>query len=368
MPPPLAASPPVVVIDHDPPRRQLVATTLRAFYPVIEYADAARAVPDLVARPPRLVVIDHAVPPSGGAVFIRLMRQQDNLDGVPMVLLAEPEQEHLPDAIRQCHATAFLHRPFRRSALVQLVSSLLNAEVERRWDDLLPSQQAALRRSFDLFTLIAGAVVDQVPACPPRLEETFAPLVDIVARNQVKAVLEGVRGHDNVTYGHSLRVATLMTLFAYHLGLRRSDLLLVAGCGLLHDVGKLAIPCALLNKRGLLEADEIETLRGHVGATVGYLRAMEGVHEGIIAIAEDHHEKLDGTGYPRGLAGSQINELTRMATLVDIFSALTEERPYRPAFTPEQALTLMSEQMAGQLDRRLLALFGTTLLDTGLGR
>ena len=85
--------------------------------------------------------------------------------------------------------------------------------------------------------------------------------------------------------------------------------------------------------------------------------------KGIITIAAQHHEKLDGSGYPHGLAGKDLNRLARIASIVDVFSALTDRRVYKPPMEAETALNLMVEQMASELDIKLLSLFRQMLLD-----
>jgi HD-GYP domain-containing protein (c-di-GMP phosphodiesterase class II) len=96
---------------------------------------------------------------------------------------------------------------------------------------------------------------------------------------------------------------------------------------------------------------------------VAYLHSCHDLPKGIITIAEQHHEKLDGSGYPHGLAGNDLNRLARIASIVDVFSALTDRRVYKPPMEAETALNLMVERMASELDIKLLSLFRQMLLD-----
>ena len=139
----------------------------------------------------------------------------------------------------------------------------------------------------------------------------------------------------------------------------------MAGCGLLHDVGKMSIPHEILNKSGKLSPDEWKIMQSHVDHTVRCLRDSGGVHRVILAVAEQHHEKLDGTGYPKGLAGPALNEIARMSAIADIFGALTDRRIYKPALLAERALAIMSEEMKGQVDQHLLSTLGSVLLEIG---
>jgi HD-GYP domain-containing protein (c-di-GMP phosphodiesterase class II) len=105
-------------------------------------------------------------------------------------------------------------------------------------------------------------------------------------------------------------------------------------------------------------------MQRHVPNTIHFLEANDHIPKGARLIAEQHHEKLDGTGYPHGLRGKDINDLARMAAIVDVYSALTDRRVYKPAMAPPQAFEIMETQMTNHLDQGLLKLFRTIMLDT----
>ena len=99
---------------------------------------------------------------------------------------------------------------------------------------------------------------------------------------------------------------------------------------------------------------------------MNFLAESQGLPKGVVTIAEQHHEKLDGKGYPKGLKGKELNELARMASIVDIFGALTDRRVYKDPMPPEKALGIMTE-MKDELDQSLLGLFRGMLLDAASG-
>ena len=175
--------------------------------------------------------------------------------------------------------------------------------------------------------------------------------------------MDNVKGHDNYSYVHSLRVATLLSLFGHTIGLKGDDLSLLATGGLVHDIGKATIPQEVLNKPGRLNDAELEVMRSHVPRAIDYLSLCETLPKGVVTIAAQHHEKINGEGYPMGLRNGELNELARMASIVDIFSALTDRRVYKEPMAPEAALALMTDRMAGEIDLALLALFKGMLLD-----
>ena len=125
---------------------------------------------------------------------------------------------------------------------------------------------------------------------------------------------------------------------------------------MLHDVGKIVTPAQILDKPGKLTEEEWPTMRNHVVRSGELLDAGDDVTKGARIIAEQHHEKIDGTGYPLGLKGAEMNELARMSSIVDIFGALTDARSYKPAFPADKAFAIL-EDMGPKIDQNLLAIF-----------
>ncbi len=282
-----------------------------------------------------------------------------------MILVLANDRGGIVEAARKMGSCDCIIRPFRRSDLIRRISSITNKGVEQKWGELSLIQQKVLSKSLDVIHSVSDALEDGSPISDVALAEASTSLVYAVSNNDFKPVLRGLRNHDNYTYVHSVRVATLLTLLGKTIGLKQSDLTLMASCGLLHDVGKMTIAHDVLNKAGKLTPTEWLTMQGHVEASVRCLSATGGIHRVIISIAEQHHEKLDGSGYPKGLSGSAINELSRMSAIADVFSALTDVRVYKPAMKAEKALAIMSEDMARHIDQYLLASFGSLMLDIG---
>lgn len=154
------------------------------------------------------------------------------------------------------------------------------------------------------------------------------------------------------TAGHSLRVTAIAALIGERLGLSERDMYILRTGGLLHDIGKLSIPPEILDKRGALTDDERAIMETH--PVEGY-RILQAFHHprasAIRDIVRHHHEKLDGSGYPDGLAGPQISQFARIVAVADCYEAMTSNRPYRRAMTPVQALSVLEQDAeAGKLD------------------
>jgi HD-GYP domain-containing protein (c-di-GMP phosphodiesterase class II) len=147
-----------------------------------------------------------------------------------------------------------------------------------------------------------------------------------------------------------------MSLMGQAIGIKNHELLTVTTGGMLMDVGKLNVSQDLLNMPDQIDKAQMTELKKHVLPSHNLLKDTVNVSEGVKVIAEQHHEKLDGSGYPFGLKGKDLNELARMSCIADIFCALTDERPYKPAYDCETALGVL-EKMEDQLDPFLLKLF-----------
>jgi HD-GYP domain-containing protein (c-di-GMP phosphodiesterase class II) len=349
----------VAVIAGNPAHRTEVANALTSFYRVTGYGDAGQALRELGRKPPCVVVVDEMVPPFGGLAMVRRLREQDNLRRVPIICTAVAER--LGGDPRQVGVDAFLGKPFRRSALIRTISGLVNKKVEEAWDQLPPTPREGLKRTIEVFNGISDLIGNGTPLAYQSVQDACAPLVEAIGSADYKAILSGVRDHDNYSYVHSLRVATFLSLFGYTLGLKGDELSLLASGGLVHDIGKMFIPHEVLNKPGKLTAPEWELMKSHVTRSSEYLRRCNDVPRGVLTIAEQHHEKLDGAGYPRGVG--QLNELARMASIADVFGALTDRRCYKPPMAPEDALKIMTGEMKSALDQHLLGLFREMLLD-----
>jgi putative nucleotidyltransferase with HDIG domain len=154
---------------------------------------------------------------------------------------------------------------------------------------------------------------------------------------------------DPDTQGHILRVAQLSCRLGREMGLTPSRLRVLARAGLLHDVGKIQIPDAILKKPGALNDEEWEIMKRHPLLGHDILRGIGRLEEEI-KILVAHHERLDGTGYPFGRAGNQISFETRILSVADFFDALTADRPYRKALAWDVALDITKRAAGSHLD------------------
>ena len=212
-----------------------------------------------------------------------------------------------------------------------LVASFLRAAARPDFWDLLAAPD------------LESAILDYEPA------RTVRPVDDEYLDDIASAFGEVVDSKSPYTSGHSTRVAELTDLIASELGFTPARRRWLKRGALLHDIGKLGVSSQILDKPGKLNAAEWKTMQCHATLTEKVLSRIGAFGE-LAAVAGAHHERLDGTGYPRGLRGGQIALETRVLTTADIFDALTADRPYRKALSEAEALGIMAGEVGGAVD------------------
>ncbi len=161
---------------------------------------------------------------------------------------------------------------------------------------------------------------------------------------------------DKETEGHTLRVTEMTVLIARQAGISESEIVHVRRGALLHDIGKMGVPDAILLKPDKLTDDEWEIMRKHPVYAYEWLSPIEYLKPAL-AIPYSHHEKWDGTGYPQGLNGEQIPLPARLFAVVDVWDALSSDRPYRKAWPQERVVKHIREQAGTHFDPNVVGLF-----------
>jgi len=217
-----------------------------------------------------------------------------------------------------------------------------------RFDGLVAASELALQRAKQLgrdqvceFSSVPGADDDEPMMLYRHLQDgTYAT---------VRALAAAVDAKDAYTHGHSDRVAKLAAQLATFVGAEQSEVEKVLRCGTLHDVGKIGVPDAILQKSSCLDAEETRVMQSHsvLGEfIVGKVPQLSELLPGV----RHHHERYDGGGYPDGLKGEAIPRIARFLAVADTFDAMTSDRPYRKGLAPEKALEEIERNAGTQFD------------------
>jgi putative two-component system response regulator len=314
----------ILIADDDRFAQKAMESLLTAEgFDVVCAQDGHEALERIHEAPPDLCVLDFDMPRLNGLETCRRIKNNPVTRLLPVVmvtgLLPEPEKVRALEA----GCDDFLTKPFQQAELVSRIRSLLR--IKSLTDDL---------------------------------EDAEAILLTLVRTIEAK---------DRYTMGHADRVARYAVTLGRSLGCAPHELELLRKGGMLHDIGKIGIPDAILQKEGPLDPTEWSIMRRHPTIGCEICQRLKST-ERLLPIIRHHHECLDGTGYPDGLSAAQIPDLVRIVNIVDIFDALTSRRSYKEAFPTQQAFHVMWEEVdRGWWDGNLLKSWETLVRKDKIG-
>lgn len=312
----------ILIVDDEPAIRGLLEEVLRLQgYRVFTASDGRAALEEFTRRQPDLVLLDVVMPVLNGFEVCRRLKENPETRLTPIVMVTALSASG--DRVRGIEAGAddFLNKPFDRSELLARVRSLL-----------------------------------KLKAHTDELER---------AESVLFALARSVEAKDPYTEGHCERLADSSARLGERLGLPADQITALRRAGIVHDLGKVAVPDAVLLKQGPLTAEEWRVMREHPVAGERICAPLKSFHL-VLPIIRHHHEKSDGSGYPDGLRGDRIPLTARALQIVDVYDALTTERPYKRALAREEALdTMEAEVRKGWWDQDLFAEFHQMLTPCG---
>lgn len=215
----------------------------------------------------------------------------------------------------------------------------------------------AIQKVYDTFTAVEASGRLDARSLQNVSEQI---IFDVIDRKENLVQLTDIRLHDTYTFAHSVNVAILSAMLGLLCHYSKNDLLILTLGALLHDLGKIDVDADILNKSTRLRHDEFEIIKKHPLAGAKRIHAMAArlPSPDILAdIAAQHHEHIDGSGYPHGLSSNKIHPFSKLVAIADVYDALTSERPYKKAYMPHIAYNIMVNLDRGQFDPHLLSLF-----------
>ena len=292
----------------------------------LAFIDPVAALRALESTEVDIVLVDYRMPEIDGVEFIRRMRAMPQHEHIPVVMVTTADEREVCIEALQAGATDFLTKP------------LEPIEFKVRMRNLL-----ALRRA-------QRTLAERAARLDAEVAEKTRDLQDR-EREIVWRLSKATERRDTDTGDHIARMSRICGIVAEALGLPEADCRLIEIAAQMHDVGKVGIPDEILFKPGPLTPEERKVMETH--ATLGW-NILEGSKSRLLQLAADiavsHHERWDGAGYPRGLAGAEIPLAGRITALSDVFDALMSVRPYKPAWPLEKARALIAENTGKHFD------------------
>lgn len=205
--------------------------------------------------------------------------------------------------------------------------------------------------------LLLASVQKETPFDASIPKAFSSKLVESVDRNpDALLCLTKIREKDDYLLEHSLNVAVLLANFGKFLGMSEEEVQDLSYAGFLHDLGKIKIPDEILHKPGRLTDSEMDIMKGHVKHGVDYLKETD-IAQPLIQAISEHHERLDGLGYPAGTKGNDISKAGRMLAIADMYDALTADRVYKAGMSSQRAFSILMNDAPTRLDKSLVQQF-----------
>ena len=314
----------ILIVDDEPAGRETLESILEpeGYYLVLA-ENGYQAIEQAKAILPDVILLDVMMPGINGFEVCRRIRNEKELAEVPILFLtALDDRQSLLNGL-EAGADDFISKPFDR---YELRARLLGITRLNRYRKLMTERK--------------------------NLEEAHKQLL-YAYDETIEGWSRAMDLRDKETEGHSQRVTDLTIKLSQALGMPREQLMHVRRGALLHDMGKLGIPDSILLKPGKLNEEEWVFMRRHPQLAYDMLHPIEYLRPAL-DIPYCHHEKWDGTGYPRGLKGEQTPLAARIFAVVDVWDALTSNRPYRPAWEREKVLEYIREQSGKHFDSRVV--------------
>jgi putative two-component system response regulator len=329
----------ILIVDDEQGNIHVLERMLSAVgYHNITSTTDSRSTPDLYqSMHPDLILLDIKMPGFSGFDVMNALRTLEKESYLPiLVLTAQLDNETRLKAIK-AGAKDFVNKPFIMEEMLARINNLLEVR-------MLHNSVCSEKKSLETKVVESSQELHQYQ-------------VEIIHR-----LARAAEYRDNETGMHVIRISKLCERLARGLGLNDHECHLIRHASPMHDIGKIGIPDHILLKPGKLTAEEWTIMKTHsdIGALI-----LSGSESEFLQMAEiiagSHHERWDGSGYPRGLKGKEIPQVSRIVTVCDVFDALTSDRPYKKAWSVEDAVTEMENQSGKLFDPHVLRVFITLL-------
>jgi response regulator RpfG family c-di-GMP phosphodiesterase len=276
-------------------------------------------------------------------------------DGAKVVFVVDKTSRAQAERAFAIGASDVAHRPVQSSELIAKllgdVAALSDGPTSKAIREM-PGAIAAMNGLRNMFSsATAGKHIDY-----NSVQSASGELVDQMEKKGLAAWINAIRTHHSQTYQRCLMVTGLLVAFGQRLNVSRSDRMRLSVAGMLYDIGKARVPVTILEKRGALTQEETEILRRHPQFGYDALKLTPGTAPEMLEVALHHHEYLDGSGYPHGIAAGEVSDLVRLVTIADVFAAMIEWRSHRAPMSCWAAYKTLMD-MGPKLDQELVREF-----------
>ncbi len=335
----------ILVVDDDAPSLYFLHAVLHDEYDVSRATNGQEAIEYAKSIQPDLMILDMHMPDKNGIEIAEYLNEELQLD-IPIIFVSASNEKELITKAIGTGAYDYIIKPFSPKIIEEKVKKTLQRTA---YIEFKRTYKKAIHIMESLFAKgIEGFVMEDLQDCLKELitiiKESKFTIGKIVSLFQI----------DYTEASHNVNVSVLSICLGKQLNMRNSQLLDLATAAVLHDIGKLTINKEILNKSTSLTSEEEKMVQLHTKHSVELAKKMGIKKIEILQAIASHHEKLDGTGYPEHLIGSQIPLYAQILCVCDIFDALTTERTFREKYSSFDALMMMKKNMPSQINEKLV--------------
>ncbi|MDH5718578.1 MAG: response regulator [Spirochaetia bacterium] len=327
-------NPLVLIVDDVSSNIQLLGNFLRrANYNLAVASNGKEALEIVKKKTPDLILLDVMMPELDGYETIKILKSKDETKNIPVIFLTAKDDTEDIVAAFELGAVDYITKPFQAKELLSRVKTQIELKsLQNNLEDQVKNRTEELKKAH---------------------EQLVESHIEVINRLAIAAEFR-----DKETGNHLKRMSYYSMELGMAYGLKNEDTGNIFVASAMHDVGKIGIPDNILLKKANLTEEEREIMKEHtnIGAKI-----LSGSHSKLLKMASEialtHHEKFDGSGYPRGIAGSKIPVTGRIVAIADVFDALTTERPYKEPWSVDRAVSFLEEEKRKHFDPDLVNIF-----------
>lgn len=335
----------ILIIDDEPAVSETLRMLLkrRGYTSISTVNNPLEAMPIIRSSRVDLVILDIYMPERNGLEVLRDLRAEAEISSIPVIVMTNSGDQRIRDAALQLQANDFLNKPLAAHQENEMDARVYNLLMLKSQHDQLRDLSKRLEHEIEI-----------------RTKELFA-----TRQEAITCMARAAESRDTETGLHVLRVGHYAAIIARRYGMDEDSVSWIELAAQLHDVGKLSIPEKIIHKPAKLTPEERFVMEGHCDAATAIfhgpahspVKLTSPLLQMAARIAETHHEKWDGSGYPKGLSGEAIPLEGRITAVADVFDALSSKRNYKDAFALENCFEILEEGRGSHFDPKALDAF-----------
>lgn len=343
----------ILIVDDVAMNREILEDMLSGSYETIQASGGKQAIEELEKATTRfsLVLLDLVMPDVDGFAVLSFMKEKGYINKTPVIVISNETTKEAEDKSLELGASDFVRKPFDETTVNRRVKNIVD----------LYNYKSSLEQKVDEQTATLKKQYQQLLQLADRVRQNNAKIIDVLG---MAVEYRDVESGDHIqrvkTYTEILGMEAMRLYPEY--GLTEKRVKEIAAASVLHDLGKIAIPDAILLKPGRLTDEEFEYMKSHAARGAELISKIKGAWtedfgELCYDICRHHHEKYDGRGYPDGLVGEDIPISAQLVSIADVYDALVSERVYKSGYDVEQAFHMIIGGECGMFSPKLMECF-----------